>query len=153
MLGKSRYEKMSKELILKKIEQLKALLTELARLLETPLPQFITDLKTIRAAERNFELMVEVASDINTQLLLDRGKKTPDTYKASFLELKKEGVLSPLLSKRLISTAKLRNILIHEYDFEEDYERFHHAATEAVPAYDEYLRVIQKIVIDNPGRE
>ena len=79
---------MSKELILKKLEQLKELLAELARLLETPLPQFTKDLRTISAAERNFELIVETASDINTQMLLDSGEKTPDTYKQSFLALR-----------------------------------------------------------------
>jgi len=133
---------MSKELILKKAEQLKELLTELARLLETPEEQFTKDLKTIRASERNFELMVETASDINTQMLLDAGKKTPDTYKESFIALKKSGVLPPELASRLVATAKLRNILIHEYDFDEDYEEFYREAKKAVPAYHEYLHVV-----------
>lgn len=133
---------MSRELILKKAEQLKELLAELTRLLETPVAQFCNDLKTIRAAERNFELIVEVASDINTQLLLDAGKKTPDSYKQSFTELKKEGILSAALAKQLVSSAKLRNILVHEYDFEEDCERFYHSAKAALPAYHEYIRAI-----------
>lgn len=133
---------MSKELILKKLEQLKELLRELARLLLMPPAQFTNDLTTIRAAERNFELIVETASDINTQMLLDSGKKTPDTYKQSFVELKKAGVLSPALAATLVSTAKLRNILVHEYDFEEDFERFYTAAKNAVPAYQEYITAI-----------
>ncbi len=133
---------MSKELILKKIEQLKELLAELARLLDVSLPQFIKDLKTIRAAERNFELMVETASDINTQILLDAGKKTPDTYKQSFLEIKKGGILSVELASQLVASAKLRNILVHEYDFDEDYERFYQEAKKAVVAYQNYIRAI-----------
>lgn len=133
---------MSRELILKKVEQLRELLGELSRLLETPLEQFVRDLKTIRAAERNFELIVEVASDINTQLLLDAGRKTPDSYKQSFTELKKESVLSDALAKKLVGSAKLRNILVHEYDFEEDYEQFYTSAKTALPAYQEYIRAI-----------
>jgi uncharacterized protein YutE (UPF0331/DUF86 family) len=133
---------MSRELILKKIEQLKELLAELERLLETPLSKFFNDLKTVRAAERNFELIVEVASDINTQMLLDSGRKTPDTYKQSFVELKKAGVLSDALAKQLVSSAKLRNILVHEYDFEEDYEKFYTSAKEVLPAYREYITAI-----------
>ena len=133
---------MSNELILKKIEQLKELLTELHRLLVLPVEEFVKDLNTIRAAERNFELIVETASDINTHILLERGHKTPDTYKQSFVELKKEGVLTGELTERLVSSAKLRNILVHEYDFEEDYERFYAAAHAAVPAYREYIAAI-----------
>lgn len=132
---------MSKELILKKAEQLKGLLAELARLLEAP-GEFVDDLKAVRAAERNFELIVEIASDINTQILLDADKKTPDTYKQSFSELEKMGVLPAALAKRLVMSAKLRNVLVHEYDFEEDYERFYREAKAAIPAYREYLTVI-----------
>lgn len=133
---------MSKELILKKLEQLKELLAELGRLLEVSVEQFAGDLKTIRAAERNFELIVETASDINTQMLLDAGKKTPDTYKQSFIELKKEGVLTDALTTQLVTTAKLRNILVHEYDFDEDFERFYTSAKIALPTYQEYIRAI-----------
>ncbi|TSC55303.1 MAG: Uncharacterized protein Greene041679_650 [Parcubacteria group bacterium Greene0416_79] len=75
-------------------------------------------------------------------MLLESGKKTPDTYKQSFSELKKTGVLSDPLSKKLVVSAKLRNILVHEYDFEEDYERFYKAAKEAAPAYEDYIRAI-----------
>ncbi|MBI2096496.1 MAG: DUF86 domain-containing protein [Candidatus Taylorbacteria bacterium] len=130
---------MSKELILKKLEQLKGLLGELEKLLKTPLEQFAEDLKTIRAAERNFELIVETASDVNTQLLLDLGKRTPDTYKESFMALKKEKILSDELASRLVTTAKLRKILIHEYDFEEDYKLFYQGAKKALPAYSDYI--------------
>ena len=133
---------MSRELILKKVEQLKELLAELARLLETPFEQFVKDLKTIRAAERNFELIVETASDINTQLLLESGKKTPDSYKQSFLALKKEAVLPAELVTRLVATAKLRNILVHEYDFEEDYGQFYREAKISVPAYHAYIAAV-----------
>ncbi len=133
---------MSKEVILKKIEQLKELLAELGRLLETPLELFANDLKTIRAAERNFELIVEVASDVNTQLLLDSGKKTPDTYKGSFIAIKKEGILSAKLTSELVTSAKLRNVLIHEYDFEEDYKLFYSEAKKLLPAYKDYIRSV-----------
>lgn len=133
---------MSKELILKKIEQLKELLAELGRLLETPLEHFANDLTTIRASERNFELMVETASDINTQIVLDSGKKTPDSYKGSFIALKKEGVLTDTLATQLVTTAKLHNILIHEYDFEEDYKLFYGEAKKSFPAYRDYIRSV-----------
>jgi uncharacterized protein YutE (UPF0331/DUF86 family) len=133
---------MSRELILKKVEQLKELLAELARLLETPLKEFADDLKTIRAAERNFELIVEVASDINTQMLLDTGKKTPDSDKQSFTELKRADIVPEKLAKQLVTSAKLRNILVHEYDFEEDYEKFYTSAKAVLPAYEEYIQAI-----------
>ena len=133
---------MGSELILKKLEQVKEVLNELERLLVSPLEDFMKDLTRIRAAERNFQLAVDLASDINTQILLERGGKTPDTYRESFSALEKEGILSNDLARRLMESAKVRNILVHEYDFEEDYEKFYRAARECIPAYREYAKIV-----------
>ena len=45
---------MSKEVIIKKLEQLKALIDELGRLLDQDWDAFRDDLVKLRAAERNF---------------------------------------------------------------------------------------------------
>src|SRR3990167_7917969 len=119
---------MSKEIILKKLEQLKALLSELKTLLAKPAADFVKDTVVIRAAERNFLLMVELAGDINTTILVDKTGKTPDTYRQSFSDIEKLGLVSGDLASTLLVSAKLRNILVHEYDFEEDYERFYNSA-------------------------
>lgn len=130
---------MTREVILKKLEQIKELVAELERLLQDPFDAFVRNLTVVRAAERNFQLVVDTASDINTQLLLERGGKTPDTYRQSFIELAAVGVLSPELAEGLGTTARVRNILVHEYDFEEDYRKFYDAARGAVPLYREYI--------------
>ena len=133
---------MPNEVILKKLEQIKELLGALERLLKTPLNDFKKDIDSIRAAERNFQLIVDLASDINTQILIEKGKKTPDTYKQSFSDLEQAGVLSAELATILVVSAKLRNILIHEYDFEEDYEKFYLSAKKFLPAYSTYIKQI-----------
>ena len=133
---------MSKELILKKLEQIKELLGELERLLAKPLPDFMRDLTVIRAAERNFQLAVELASDINTQILVELKKETPDNYRQSFSNLAKAGIIEGGLEKKLVQSARLRNILVHEYDFEEDYEKFYRSAKESISVFREYVEVI-----------
>lgn len=137
---------MPAEIIAKKLEQIKELLAELSRILDTPIESFQRDLVAIRAAERNFQLIVELASDINTQILVERGSKTPDTYKQSFSDLVRLNVLSSDLAKVLTTSAQLRNILVHEYDFEEDYERFYKSAKDFIPAYQGYARQINDYI-------
>lgn len=134
------------ELLEKKLEQLSALLGELRQWLAPPFETFLADSKTIRASERNFELIIEIASDINAQLILQQGGATPDTYRASFEAIQKLNIISLELSKKLIDAAKVRNILVHEYDFEEDYKKFYHAAKRAIPAFEVYLRAIHKVM-------
>lgn len=133
---------MGNDIILKKLEQIKELINELERLLNVSLEMFIKDLVVVRAAERNFQLIVDTASDINTQILIERGGKTPDTYRESFIALEKEGILSHEFVQKLAESARVRNILVHEYDFEEDYEKFYHAAQSHVPAYHQYIKII-----------
>ena len=137
---------MSKEIILKKIEQLKALLVELEALLAKPLADFSKDTVVIRAAERYFQLIVELASDINTTLLVDKTGKTPDTYRQSFSDIEKLGVIDKELSGVMATSARLRNILVHEYDFEEDNERFYTSAKQMMPSYQAYTVAILKYI-------
>lgn len=137
---------MSKELIEKKLEQIKILLKELAQLLEKPFDELTKDFMPIRAAERNFQLIVDLASDINTHILVERESSTPDTYKQSFNYLAREKVIEYALAEKLAASAQLRNILVHEYDFEEDYRKFYDSAKEFLPAYREYVEIIYKFI-------
>ena len=130
------------EIIAKKLEQIKELLSELARLLEVSFGDFQKDMVAIRASERNFQLIVDLASDINTQILVERGEKTPDTYKQSFNDVARIGILQNDLARKLAVSAQVRNILVHEYDFEEDYEKFYNSAKSFMPAYQEYAKQI-----------
>lgn len=133
---------MSAEVIEKKLEQIQELLRELKELLAVSFNDFQKDLKAVRAAERNFELAVELASDINTHILIQETGKTPDSYKQSFQDLQKCGVLDEKLANALAESARLRNILVHEYDFEEDYRKFYNSVKSMLSAYRQYLKTI-----------
>ncbi len=137
---------MSKEVLLKKIDQIGELLNELDELLTKPLGEFIENFVYVRAAERNFQLIVDMASDINTHVLVMNGKRTPDSYKQSFSDLAKINLLYHELITKLVMTAKLRNILVHEYDFEEDYTKFYSAAKDSIPVYREYIKLMYRYV-------
>lgn len=137
---------MSKEFIEKKLSQIQILIERLAGILVRPFSEFHTDMLAVGAAERNFQLLADVASDINGQIILERGEQIPDTYRQSFSALGREGIISQELAEILAESAKLRNILVHEYDFEEDYKKFYDSAKNFLPAYREYLEAIQKYI-------
>lgn len=140
------------EVIFKKLEQIGALLNELEQLLNTPFEEFERDTVKVRAAERNFQLAVDLAIDINIQILLERSKKTPDTYRQSFTALGDEGIMATQLADRLATSAGLRNILVHEYDFEEDCRKFYDSVKEFTQPYREYLKIIHHLFRESaPG--
>ncbi len=137
---------MPSEIIAKKLEQIEELLKELDNLMNVPLPDFRKNLMRIRAAERNFQLIVELASDVGTQLLIERGSKTPDTYRQSFMRLSEEKILSKKLSDQLSMSAGLRNILVHEYDFEEDYKKFYASVKQFLPVFQQFTKAIFQFI-------
>ncbi len=135
---------MLNELIQKKLEQMSGLLIELQELLAIPYPEFKSTFKNIRSAERNFQLIIELASDINAQIVTSLGAQTPDTYKDSFKKMADLKVLDEKSLPIFIKSSNLRNILTHEYDFDEDNFIFYKSAKLFVPLYEQYIRSIQK---------
>jgi len=120
------------------------LIRELEGFLDVSFLKFSQNRAKIRAAERNFQLLVEQASDINTHILATLEAKTPDSYWESFREIEKLGIISYKISKDLIKSAKLRNILIHEYDFDQDNFIFYKSVKKFMPIYKDYIVAIEK---------
>ena len=138
---------MSHELILKKLEQMKILISELGELFIMPFEEFKKKFTTVRTAERNFQLIVELASDINAHIIAEMGAETPDTYRESFKRMVSLKVLDEPSMPDFIKSSNLRNILIHEYDFDEDNFIFYNSAKQFMPLYDKYIRSIQAYLV------
>lgn len=137
--------KETKEVLLRKIERIKVLLNDLEALLDHPFVFYENNKVSLRAAERNFELMVELASDINTSLILDKTGQTPDSYREAFSQLSKLGFEQEIVDL-LVDSAKMRNVLVHEYDFESDDKKFYETARGTVQAYKAYMKFIYSYV-------
>jgi uncharacterized protein YutE (UPF0331/DUF86 family) len=137
---------MAKEIIEKKINQVMALISRLAALLDCSLLDFKNNETVMSAAERNFQLIVDIACDINTQILLEHQESSADTYVQSFFAMAKIGVIPHALAKELAEGAKLRNILVHEYDFIESDEKFYNSAKKILPAFEEYAAILYKTI-------
>lgn len=133
---------MPSEIITKKLEQIDALLKELEEFTESSFEEFEKNIRDLRASERDFQLIVDLASDVNAELLLEKGHRAPDTYKQSFLFLADAGVIGTELAKELAESALTRNILVHEYDVDEDNKKFYDDAKKFLPIFHEYLKTI-----------
>lgn len=122
---------------------MKTLLSELGQLLEIPFSEFKKAFTNVRTAERNFQLVIELASDINTHIIAEMGAETPDTYRESFKRMVTLRVLPEESLVEFVKSSSLRNILIHEYDFDEDNFIFYTSAKSFLPLYDTYISLIR----------
>ncbi len=119
------------------------LLRELTEWSSADFAEFNRTTTLVRSCERNLELLVELASDINAAIVLDKQNKTPDSHKDSFLWLNKLGFISENLCDKLLDSVKLRNGLAHEYEFELNNRKFYDSIkNDFIPAYTEYLKKI-----------
>lgn len=137
---------MAEEILQKKLDQMAMVIRGLEKWLACSLEDFKNNEMVMRAAERNFQLMVDIACDINGQILLERGVPAPDTYSQSFIAMNKIGIVSLKLARILVKGAKMRNILVHEYDFIESDEIFFNSAKKIIPAYKEYATIIYHLI-------
>jgi len=141
---------MGNEIIEKKVEQIHSLLKEMTDWTSVEYTVFDQTVTLVRSSERNLELMVELASDINAAVVLQKQSKTPDSYKDSFQWLVKLGIIKEDLCAKLINSVKLRNGLVHEYDFELNNRKFYDSIkNDFIPSYTEYLKAIAELLRQN----
>lgn len=133
---------MAKEILKKKLDQMVGIVHELEIWLAPSLDYFKNNAMAMRATERNFQLLVDYACDINGQIILEHDMPAPDTYKQSFIAMGKIGIVPSALADILAEGARLRNILVYEYDFIENDEKFYHSAKKLLPAYTQYIEII-----------
>ncbi len=128
-----------------KLSQLLHILSETGEWLAVPADAFGGNTKLVRACQRNLQLLVEYASDINAVVILDRGDKAPRNYRESFTEVFALPFVSDLSDAdraALLASVDWRNELIHEYEPSESNDAFYEKLKEFIRAYREYARVI-----------
>src|SRR5579863_6023178 len=132
---------MENELIEAKLNQLLRILGETESWLAVPLVEFSRDTKLIRACQRNLQLLVEYASDINGILILEGNHKVPGSYRESFtvvFGMDLASALSRTDRDALLASVDWRNELIHEYEPEASNEVFYATLKESLIAYRHY---------------
>ena len=134
---------LEKKFVEKKLEEISRYLGELEPVLQLSHKEFKASYKDMRTAERDFQLIVDAAVDINTHVLLSLGLPPPEKNYDSFVLLGKHSVLSEKIAKELAPSAGLRNKLVHEYD-EIDPECLYQSLKIFAKRYKEYGRLVLK---------
>lgn len=118
---------LDKDLIKQKIDQLLRYLEEITPLLRLPYQRVYRDLYKLRTIERNTQLIVDAAVDINTHLLLEVEGEIPSKNVESFLMLDELKLFPGRFLRELAPSAGLRNRIVHEYERTDPYILFRSA--------------------------
>lgn len=136
---------LNKDLIKTKIRSIQEYLLEIEPILSLPKDQIISSVEKLRTLERNFQLIVDAALDINVHLIRELELSSPDDLKSTFIILA-EGKIVPFdFAQKISSVVGLRNILVHGYE-KVDRGLFVDSFQKNRKDFDEYLLLINSFL-------
>jgi uncharacterized protein YutE (UPF0331/DUF86 family) len=134
---------MDRAIIEKRIALLMKCLDRLRAFAPISLDEYINKFDNQLIVERLIHQIVEIASDINSYLLVELHQTTPETYFDSFIDAGNKGIISRDLARELAKSAGMRNIIVHQYE-DIDHRLVFAAIPKALDQYPRYLREITK---------
>ncbi|MGE0493789.1 MAG: HepT-like ribonuclease domain-containing protein [Vulcanimicrobiota bacterium] len=137
--------RMERDLMVERLLRMSQYLAELELVLEQEESAFHTNPLLHRTAERDIELLVECAARINTEIGESKGIP-PSDYYSSFFALK--GLLGDAKLRRLADSARLRDLLVHQYE-KVDLKEVYATVRETLPLWRDYIDKIQEF-LDTP---
>ncbi|MBV6392111.1 MAG: hypothetical protein KPEEDBHJ_01328 [Anaerolineales bacterium] len=129
--------------ITKRIRDLEQYLDELKPYLAIGSEKYLKDREKRYIVERLIQLIVEVASDINRNIIENEQNASADTYYDSFTKLVELKVLPERLAVRLASTTGLRNRLVHRYE-DVEHSVVYHGAVRMLDNFRRYIQLVYK---------
>jgi uncharacterized protein YutE (UPF0331/DUF86 family) len=99
------------------------------------------------AIERFIQVLVDLAADINSHIVLARSGSAPTTTAQSFRLAAEIGAIPVELAERLIPAAGLRNLLVHRYG-DIDVTLLVRSVTEVLAGFDDYVSYVAQWISD-----
>ncbi|MBI4263163.1 MAG: DUF86 domain-containing protein [Acidobacteria bacterium] len=106
---------------------------------------FVRDPLVYGNAERYLQLAIQAVLDVSNHIVADMDVRLPADNKELFERLAARKVLPVRLSKKLVSMAGFRNILVHEY-LEIDRHRVYEVLRKDLADFDRFVRAVTKLL-------
>ena len=107
---------LNKDLIKNKMRRIQEYLQDAKNILNLGEEKIIEDINTLRALERNFQLIVECMLDINMHFIREYNFEAPDSLKNTFSILGENKILPYEFAQKIAPLTGLRNKLVHGYE-------------------------------------
>jgi len=133
------------ERIKDKIEETEKYLAELEEFVPLNFKDYINDVKTKSACERQAEKIIEAIVDLAFLVIKNKNLKIPEGDKEAFDILFKEEIISKKLCEKLKEAKGMRNIIAHEYGTVDDEIVFHSITEELEKDVKEFIGEIKKL--------
>jgi uncharacterized protein YutE (UPF0331/DUF86 family) len=126
-----------------KMREYVALLRKIRRMADEP--AFVKDPLIYGNAERYLQLAIQGVLDISNHIVADMKLRLPTDSKELFALLATHKVLPVTLSKKLVSMAGFRNVLVHDY-LEIDRRRVYRVLTDDLGDFEKFIKAVSKLL-------
>lgn len=139
---------LNREALIKKLSRMVDRLDNLKRFESIAISTYLEDKDCQTIIERQLELLIQAALDINKTLLKRAaGTSTAEGAESisnfeSFTMMGQTGFIPPALAQALAPSGSFRNVLVHEYD-DIDPRQVYAALQKALTQYPQYIRAVQ----------
>lgn len=107
---------LDKLLIEGKFKNLQEYLIEVEEILKADDAAIVSDFRSLKALERNFQLAVDEVLDVNVHFIRELNLKTADDFQSTFAILAESMILPLDFANRIAPVVGLRNVLVHRYE-------------------------------------
>lgn len=104
------------DLVKEKIRNIQEYLSEIKPILALSVKDIIGNIEKLRTLERNFQLIVDEAIDINIHFIKEMNLKSPDDFQGTFGILGENKIIPFDFAYKIAPVAGLRNRLVHRYE-------------------------------------
>lgn len=129
------------DLVRRKLSRLNMYLDKLKPIAEHTFSEYLSDFYMKTSAERLIQLTVECASDINSHVVIESGRRPPEDYSSSFMKAAEVGLVTHELANKLKGSGGMRNIIVHEY-IDIDDRKIYEILPTAISDFKEYIRQV-----------
>lgn len=132
-----------RDVIRRKLDRIAKCLQRISRAREKTLAEYLDDADLQAILERQLELAVGAAVDLNVHLLVQSGLGTPADADTSFLDVSQHARAIPTeLARRLAPATGLRNRLTHGYE-DVDPSQVYAGLHQALELFPQYIEAIE----------
>lgn len=142
---------LKKEIILSKLRELKNSLYYIKEYLPSDV-SFLEDRKSKNALYKEVEFAIQLAIDVCAVINSSISKTTPFNEDSILISLEKEKVLSPVISKKLITMKGFRNLLVHRYGDIDDNTAYEDISN-GIKDFDTFIKEIEKFLAKHSFRD
>ena len=125
----------------RKLKKMAEYLDELESAGNISLDEYLRDFRLRRAVERLIQLIVDVAIDVNTHVVVDAGRPAPEDAYGSFIEAASLGLIPDSLAREIAPSTGERNIIVHEYEDLDD-TIVYESIADTLRLYRDYIRAV-----------